>query len=149
MNSVMGYIAKFIIIIGMMLLLLTFAIGCGQDKNQEVTFQELLTNPGEFEEKEITLVGFYFQGFEVQVIAERLEYSGYAVGHMVPKGEMIWLEGGLPAEVYDRLYQQKIMTAEERYGKVRVTGTFECRGKYGHLGGYNPQIVPSKVILLE
>jgi len=149
MISAMGYITKCMVTIGVMLLLLTFALGCGQDRNQEVTFQELLANPSEYDGKSITLEGFFFQGFEVQVIAEMLDYSGYAEGHLIPKGEMIWIEGGIPKEVYDGLYQQHMMGPEERYGKVKVTGKFEYGEKYGHLGGYNSQIIPSRVEVLE
>jgi hypothetical protein len=36
----------------------------------------------------------------------------------------------------------------ERYGKVRATGKFQYGGKYGHLGGYDSQIAPSKIELL-
>ena len=149
MNSVTGYITKFTIIIGMMLLLLTITLGCGQDKNREITFQELLANPSEYDGKDITLEGFFFHGFEIQVIAEMLDYSGYAEGHLIPKGEMIWIEGGIPKEVYDNLYQQHMMGPDERFGKVKVTGRFEYGDKYGHLGGYNSQIIPSRIELLE
>jgi len=128
---------------------LIFAPGCGHDKDQEVTFKELLANPSEYDGKGITIVGFYFQGFEVSVIAENLEYSGYAEGHLVPKSEMVWIEGGIPREIFNSLYLQSMMGPEERYGKVRVTGTFEYGEKYGHLGGYNSQIIPSDVVLLE
>ncbi len=47
----------------------------------------------------IILEGFYFHGFEVIVLSERLEYSGYAEGYFVPKGEC----SGLKAE-YPRKY---------------------------------------------
>jgi len=149
MNSVTVHIAKFTIITSVILLLLIFAPGCGHDKDQEVTFQELLANPSEYDGKRITIVGFYFQGFEVSVIAENLEYSGYAEGHLVPKGETTWIEGGIPREILNGLYLQSMMGPEERFGKVRVTGTFEYGEKYGHLGGYNSQIIPSNVVLLE
>jgi len=149
MNSVMVRIAKFTITISVRLLLLIFAPSCGHGKDQEVTFQELLANPTEYNGKGITIVGFYFQGFEVSVICENLEYSGYAEGHLVPKSEMVWIEGGIPSDVYNQLYQQQIMGPEERFGKVRVTGTFEYGEKYGHLGGYNSKIIPSNVVLLE
>ena len=148
MNSVIGYITKFMVTIGVMLLLLTIILGCGQDKNQEVTFQELLYNPSEYDGKEITIVGFYFQGFEIQVIAERLEYSGYAEGHLVPKGEIVWVEGGISKEVYDKLTQQQQMGPLERLGKIRITGKFEYGGKYGHLGGYDKRIAPTATTIL-
>ena len=149
MNSVAVYITKFTITISVMLISLASALGCGQDKGKEVTFKELFANPGAYNGKEITIAGFFFHGFEVQVLAEKLDYSGYAAGHLVPRGEMIWIEGGIPADIYDQLYQQQIMGPEERYGKVKVTGMFEYGGKYGHIEGYDSQIVPSAVELLE
>jgi len=55
----------------MLSLLMVPAIGCGQGKPHEITFQQLFLNPGQYNGKEIPVEGFYFQGFEVQIIAER------------------------------------------------------------------------------
>jgi len=142
-------ITRSVVIICVLSLLLLPSIGCNQEKSGEVTFEQLFSNPGQYNGHDITLEGFYFQGFEVQVIAESLEYSGYAEGHLVPKGKMLWVEGGVPLEVYNELYQQSMMGPEERYGKVRITGKFEYGGKYGHLGGHVSQIIPSNTELLE
>ena len=117
-------------------------------KVQEVTFVQLFANPDKYSGNEITIEGFYFHGFEVIVLSESLEYSGYAQGHLIPKGKMMWVEGGIPKEVYDKLYQQQMMGPLERYGKVRVKGKFEYGGKYGHIGAYSSQIVPLEVELL-
>jgi hypothetical protein len=127
------------------------ALGChwvGEEQTREVTFEQLLVNPEQYHGRQITQEGFYFQGFEVVVLSERLELSGYAEGHLIPKGRMLWIEGGIPLEIYDRLYEQDMMGPEERYGKLRVTGRFEYGGQYGHLGGYDAQITPSEVELL-
>jgi len=117
-------------------------------KVQEVTFVQLFANPDKYSGNEITIEGFYFHGFEVIVLSESLEYSGYAQGHLIPKGKMMWVEGGIPKEVYDKLYQQQMMGPLERYGKVRVKGKFEYGGKYGHIGAYSSQVVPLEVELL-
>jgi len=130
------------------LLLLASALGCSQENAREISFQQLFSNPSQYHGKKIIIKGFYFDGFEVQVIAESLDYSGYAEGHLVPKGEMIWVEGGIPGEVYDRLYRQQMMGPEERYGKARVTGRFEYGNEYGHAGGYQQQIIPERIELL-
>ncbi len=122
--------------------------GVGEEQTNEVTFEQLFVSPEHYHGKQITLEGFYFQGFEIVVLSERLVPSGYAEGHLVPKGRMLWIEGGLPLEIYDRLYEQDIMGPEERYGKLSVTGRFEYGGQYGHLGGYDAQITPSRVELL-
>ena len=135
----------------LLLSLIGLNIGCSGNqgaKVQEVTFAQLLTNSDQYNGRYVSLDGFYFHGFEVIVLSEKLEYSEFAPGHLVPRGKMVWIEGGIPEEVYDRLYQQQMMGPLERYGKVRVTGRFEFGGKYGHVGAYNSQIVPTEVVLL-
>jgi len=132
-------------------LIMGMAIGCsGQQTTtaRNVTFDELFANPGHYNGRCVIVEGFYFHGFEVIVLSEGLEYSGYAEGHLVPKGRMIWISEGIPKEVYDELYQQQMMGHLERYGKVRVTGLFEYGGKYGHVGMYSSQIVPVELELL-
>ena len=123
--------------------------GCTKPSVPTITFDQLFSDPARYNGKTITLEGFYFSGFEIIVLAEKLEPSGYAQGHLIPKGRMLWIEGGIPKEIYDRLYQQQMMGPTERYGKIRVTGKFQYGGRYGHLGGYNAQITPSEVELLE
>lgn len=83
------------------------------------------------------------------MLSEDLGYSGYASGHLAPVGRSMWVEGGIPGEVYDRLYEQRMMGPTERFGKVKVTGKFEYGGKYGHLGSYDCQIALSQVELLD
>jgi hypothetical protein len=62
---------------------------------------------------------------------------------------MLWVEKGIPKEIYDSLYPQEMMGPLERFGKVRIKGKLEYGGKYGHLGQYEYQITPSEVELLE
>ena len=116
---------------------------------QEVKFEELGSNPQKFNGRKIIVEGFFFQGWEVTVICERLEVSGMAENHLVPGGIMIWVEGGVPREVYDSLHKQDTMGPEERFGKVRIQGEYNHGGTYGHLGGFSYQIIPSSVELLE
>jgi hypothetical protein len=40
------------------------------------------------------------------------------------------------------------MGPEEHYGKLKITGSFEYGGHYGHVGGYDAQITPSEVEFL-
>jgi hypothetical protein len=119
------------------------------DMPEEVTFDQLLASPGQYDGKEIVLDGYYFSGFETLVIAEEMEYSGYAEGHLIPSGRLIWVDGGMPIEAYDQLYRQDIMGPEERYGKIRLTGRFEYGGKYGHLGSFDYQIALEEAELLS
>jgi hypothetical protein len=124
-------------------------VNCGRPAGEEkVTFDQLFARPNEYNGKDIILDGFYFSGFEVQALSESLEYSGYAEGHLVPAGKLIWVEGGIPKEIYDQLYRQSQMGPEERFGKIRLEGKFEYGGSYGHLGGYDSFITPMTVELL-
>lgn len=142
-----NHLVVFIILLSLNLLV----AGCniaGTMVTQDVTVEQLLAHPNQFDGVTVNVEGFYFQGFEVIVLSDKLEYSGYAPGHLVPRGEMIWIEGGIPLEVYDNLQQQNMMGPTERYGKVRMTGTFHYGDKYGHAGAYEYQISPSEVELL-
>jgi hypothetical protein len=135
------------LLICILFLLAGTLVACSQTR--EVTFQQLSANPQKFSGKTITIEGFYFQGFESNLLCENLKYSGYAPEHLVPDGEIIWINGGIPKDIYDSLPVQQVMGPTERYGKLRVTGKFEYGGKYGHLGGFSSQITVSNVVLLE
>jgi hypothetical protein len=142
-------IKKVYTLIMICLLLMTGSTaGCSRVIDQADTFDGLFSNINAYNGKDITIEGFYFQGWEVNVLSERLELSGYAEGHLVPKGRMIWVSGGISKEVYDKLNQQQQMGPTERFGKVRITGEFEYGGKYGHLGEYEQQITPTETIIL-
>ena len=87
-----------------LILIFGLTIGCGEKQvpvPAEVTFGQLFANPNKYTGKQVNIEGFYYHGFETIVLSERLDYSGYAEGHLVPKGSMIWIEGGIPKEVYD------------------------------------------------
>jgi hypothetical protein len=132
------------------LLLATASItACTRGGATEITFDQLFANPSKYNNQEITLEGFYFHGFETIVLSEKLELSGFAPGHLVPKGRMLWVEGGIPKEVEDELNKQQQMGPVELFGKVRMMGIFEHGGKYGHLGGFNQQITPADTSLLS
>jgi len=128
-------------------LVVLLLIGCAGGV-QQVTFDELFSSPESYSGKDIVIEGFYFQGFEVDVLSERLVPSGLAEGHLVPEGRLMWVEGGMPRNVYEGLYEQGMMGPRERYGKVRVTGKFQYGGQYGHLGIYDAQITPYEAELL-
>ena len=135
----------------LLLSIIGLTIGCSKEQAAEVqvvNFDQLLTSPEQYNGQDVTIEGFFFHGFEIVVLSENLEYSGYAERHLVPKGKMLWIEGAISKEVYDRLYKQEMMGPTERYGKVMLKGKFEYGGKYGHLGAYSSQIVPSEVEVL-
>ena len=125
--------------------------GCAEPQpgiEEELTVGQLLADPAKYNDRLVTVQGFYFHGFETIILSENLEYSGYAEGHLVPSGGMVWVEGGIPQVVYDELYVQSMMGPSERYGKVRMKGSFAAGGQYGHLGSHSYQISPVEVELL-
>ena len=115
---------------------------------QNVTFDELFSSPDQYNGRDILLEGFYFHGWETIVLSEKLEPTGRAEGHLWPQGQKIWIEGSIPEGIFDQLYQQEVLGPIERFGKLRIEGAFQYGAGYGHLGGYNAQIVPSEVVLL-
>ncbi|MFC2036020.1 hypothetical protein ACFLUJ_07890 [Chloroflexota bacterium] len=114
----------------------------------EVTFQQLMSDPNKYNGMNIVIEGFYYQGFETITLCEKLAYSGLAPGHLVPEGEKLWIEKGVPKEIYENAYQQQMLGPLERYGKVKVKGQFEYGEEYGHLGQYKYQIIPIEVGLI-
>ena len=118
-------------------------------KPLQVTFDQLKANPDEYDGRTIIVEGFYFHGWEIIVLSEKLEPSGLAEDHLTPKGTMIWVEGGIPPNIHDSLQRQQMMGPEERFGKIRIKGECETGGKYGHTGNYDSQIKPTEVELLQ
>ena len=108
-----------------------------------------MSNPSSYNGEMVDFDSFLFIGFEVITLCERIEDSGYAPKHKVPKGKLIWIEGGVPQEINQKLYHQQMMGPTESYGKVSVKGKFQFGGNYGHLGGYNYQIALSQIELLD
>ena len=96
-------------------------ISCSKEQATEVqgvNFDQLLTTPEQYNGQDVTIEEFFFHGFEIVVLSENLEYSGYAEGHLVPKGKVLWIEGAISKEVYDRLYKQEMMGPTERYFSI-------------------------------
>ncbi|MFC1955897.1 hypothetical protein ACFLWZ_05155 [Chloroflexota bacterium] len=132
-------------------LLVGIMVGCSNEQKsevQEVAFEQLFLAPDQYNGKDIIIEGYYYQGWETIVLSEKLVYSGYAQGHLIPDGEMLWIEQWVPKEIYDNAYQQQMMGPLERYGKVIMTGKFEYGEKYGHVGGFDSQIIPLDVELV-
>ncbi len=139
------------VVFGLIAVLLVIALftGCAaQQSYTPFTFEQLFASPAKYNGKTVTVEAFYFHGWETIVLSETIKPSGYAPGHLVPEGKLIWVEGGIPKEIFDKLYVQQQMGPEERIGKLRIKGKFEYGGKYGHVGGFDAQITPSEVELL-
>ena len=142
-------LCRIIISVSLIALLLTGCANKYSDEDVEVSFEQLFSNPSQYNGKHIAIKGFVFLGFETMVISEELKYSGHAEGHLIPSGRMLWVEGGIPTDIYDKLYEQDMMGPTERYGKISVKGIFEYGGQYGHLGAFKYQITPSEIQFLE
>lgn len=112
---------------------------------QVFNFEKYFSEPTKFHDQEISIEGYYFNGFEIIVLSEKLNYSGYAEGHIIPTGKMFWISGEIPLEIYTNLHQQQMMGPIERYGKVLIKGKMEYGGEYGHLGQYDFQIIPYEI----
>ena len=135
-----------------MSLIILLISGCAignSSKGASVNFEQLFSNPSQYNGKEVTIEGFVFLGFETMVLSEELKKSGYAEGHLIPGERMLWIEGGIPTDIHDKLYGQQTMGPFERYGKVLAKGTFQYGGQYGHLGAYKYQISLSEIQLLS
>jgi hypothetical protein len=61
---------------------------------------------------------------------------------------VLWLEGGIPIDLHDELYEQHMVSPDERYGKIVAEGKFYYGSDYGHVGAYEYQITPSQMQLL-
>jgi hypothetical protein len=147
MNKISGKILPGLAIFAV--LITPLASGCAnKDSDTSITFDQLFSNPNQYNGKVITIEGFIFLGFETMVLSEELRNSGYAEGHLIPSERMLWFESGLPTEIYDQLYEQNMMGPNEKYGKLRVEGIFQYGEQYGHLGMYEYQISPSEIQLL-
>ena len=62
-----------------LLSIIVLTIGCIEEqatKIQDVTFDQLFTDPDQYDGCYVTIDGFYFNGFEIIVLSEKLEYSG-------------------------------------------------------------------------
>jgi hypothetical protein len=132
-------------------LLSLYVSGCNLDNSSKatsITFNQLFANPNQYKGQEITIEGFIFLGFEAMVLSEELLTSGYANNHLIPGERVLWLEGGIPTDIYDELYEQHVVSPDERYGKIVVEGKFHYGSNYGHLGAYKYQITPKQMRLL-
>jgi hypothetical protein len=108
----------------------------------QITFIDLMVKPEIYNQQTIIVEGYWFDGFEIVVLAERLEPDSFASGNVKPAGSLIWIKGGLSPEVGKQLYLQPNNPTgyPAHYGKVVLTGKFETGSKYGHFDAYKYQL---------
>jgi hypothetical protein len=115
-----------------------------------ITFSQLTADPAKYNGQIVTIDGFWFDGFEIEVLAERLIPSSFAPGNLQPDGVKIWAYGGIPANISAQLYTQQNNSTgyPVHYGKVVLTGTLEYGGGYGQMNSYQYQITVQSAKLL-
>jgi hypothetical protein len=142
--------------LGISLLLFTLMSGCAGETTtavSPVTFSQLTSEPDKYNNKVISIQGFWFDGFEIVVLAERPEPASYPVGNVQPAGTKIWVQGGLPEEVRRELVLQPDNPTgyPAHYRKVELTGTLEYGSKYGHMDAYQYRLTiqSAKTLLMN
>jgi len=115
-----------------------------------ITFSQLTADPAKYNGQTVTIDGFWFDGFEIETLAERLIPSSFAPGNLQPDGVKIWAYGGIPAEISAQLYTQSNNSTgyPAHYGKVELTGTLEYGGGYGQMNSYQYQLTVQSAKLL-
>ena len=110
--------------------------------SSQTTFSQLTAEPENYNGRIVTIEGFWFDGFEIEVLTERLISSDFAPGNLQPDGVKIWVKNGLPEDVNEQLYLQPNNATgyPAHYGKVELTGNLEYGGQYGHMNAYQYQL---------
>jgi hypothetical protein len=86
---------------------LVLAISCTSNSvsGKTIDINDLLTSPGKYNGRDITVEGYYFSGFEIVVISDTLQPSTFAQGNVIPGTPMVWLTGNFPDNFKDGLLQ--------------------------------------------
>jgi hypothetical protein len=115
-----------------------------------ITFSQLTDDPEKYNEQTVTIQGFWFDGFEIEVLAEQLITSDFAPGNRQPDGLKIWVKNGLPEDVNQQLYLQANNPTgyPAHYGKVELTGILEYGGQYGQMNAYQYQLTVQSAKLI-
>ncbi len=129
----------------------TIFSGCSTIASDSIPFSQLISRADRYNGKTVTLEAFYFSGFEIAALSESVGPSTSGGWRIAPTGPLVWVEGGIPKELYDELYTQTITPSgySEHIGRLKVTGEFETGGRYGHLDGYSYQISITSAEMLD
>ena len=134
--------AKFpLLLLAVFILPATALFACIPTTPATTTVAQLVARPELYTGKKVTIEGFYFQTFETNVFCDTLQVQSGTTDYLIPKEPLVWVEGGLPKDVYDKLVTEtRPNFAPAYYGKLRMTARFDYGGKYGHLGGFRYQL---------
>lgn len=126
-------------------LVLVLLVGCGS-RGGSVPLYELLSDPQRFDQHEVTVLAFFFQGGDDQILVVGVRTDD-GFQNPVPLGDSLWVEGMPPA-----VLEQLNFASGVTYGMVEVSGRFETNGAFGPEGEYGSRLVvsdPTNVIALE
>ena len=128
---------------------LTALPACSSGAGDTLGFAELTSNANKYNGKTVTVEGCFFSGFEIVAFGDSLNKS--ESGRYTPAGDLIWLTGGLPQNVMDRLYTQTDTPSgyPEHFAKIRLTGVFEYGKTYGHMDAYKYRITITDAVWLD
>jgi hypothetical protein len=102
-----------------------------------IPFIELLSNPIKYSGSNICTEGIYLSGFEVSALGA----DTYTLnGNIYLTEPAIWVEG---VEVVN-LNECKVYQGYS-FCSVKICGRFEYGNQYGHMGGYEYQIISSQI----
>ncbi len=135
------------------LIVLTLLCGCGSKSVPTAAFNDLISNPQQYNGKTVTVDGIYVSGWESTVLAENIKFTvndSDASKELNILGKPIWFAGFIPLDIQNKLYQNTSPAAgPQHFGKVRVTGLFEYGDNYGYGKIYKYRITATKVELLD
>jgi hypothetical protein len=117
----------------------------------EVPFKNLLSEPEQYNGQTVNTEGIYIKGWEWSLLAESVVYqSSGANPGLSSIGQVIWFNGGLPVEEYEKIHSEDTPGAgRQYYCKVKIIGKFEYGGQYGNMGASKSQITTSKIEIVE
>jgi hypothetical protein len=102
-----------------------------------VPFYDLVADPARYNGQEITVLGFYYQKGDEQLLVVGVRTDD-GFQNPVPLGDPIWVEG-MPQDVLDQLNA----ASGALYGMVQVHARFEA-GAFGPEGKYPARLVIGK-----
>ena len=67
-------------------------------------FTQIASDPGKYNGQTVTFEGYYFSGFEIAVICEKLAPEDGWAGNYMPDGIKIWADGSFPDAVKSKAF---------------------------------------------
>jgi hypothetical protein len=125
-------------------------IGYGIDA-APVPFSKLVSEPERYNGRTVTVEAIYVNDGEEVLLTEYVAYIGTGdARELKPVGDSIWFEGPISQEIQDQLYKITNPAGETAcYGKLKVAGVFETKGKYGPANRFKYRLTVKTAALLD